>query len=136
MAHEESIRVRFRDVDAMQHVNNAVYFTWMEAARTEYYMGLRKTQRVEDVDIIIARATCEYVRGVRLGETVTVRVWPSRVGTTSFDLSYDLRVGQELVARGLTVQVCFDYAAHAKKPVSSQLRKVLDAELEDAVVAA
>lgn len=135
MTHEESIRVRFRDVDAMQHVNNAVYFTWMETARTEYYMRMRAIQRLEDVDIIIARATCEYVRGVRFGETVKVRVWPSRIGTTSFDLSYELLVGKEVVARGLTVQVCFDYETHAKKEIPSALREVLAADREDVVVA-
>ncbi len=135
MVFEERIRVRFRDVDAMQHVNNAVYFTWMESARTEYYLQARGVRNVEDVDIIVARATCEYKRGVRLGEEVAVRVWPSRVGSTSFDLSYELRVGDEVVALGHTVQVSYDYTKRTKKPIPEGLRAVLERELGEPALA-
>lgn len=136
MVHEERIRVRFRDVDAMQHVNNAVYFTWMETARTEYYLEARGVRNVEDVDIIVARATCEYKRGVRMAEEVVVRVWPSRVGKTSFDLSYELRVGDEVVALGHTVQVSYDYAKRGKKPIPDGLRAALERDLRDPVIEA
>lgn len=134
MVYEDRIRVQFRDVDAMQHVNNAVYFTWMETARTEYYLKARGIDRVEDVDIIVARATCEYKRGVRLGEEVVVRVWPSRVGSTSFDLSYELRVADEVVALGHTVLVSYDYSKRTKKPVPETLRATLERDLGDPAI--
>jgi acyl-CoA thioester hydrolase len=130
MAFEISTPVTFRDVDVMKHVNNAVYLTWMETARTEYYLEIRPGMKIADLDIIVARVTCEYKRGARHGETVVVRVWPSHVGTTSFTLGYRLLVGQETVALGSTVQVCFDYAKQAKKPIPPDLRKRLEAELE------
>lgn len=135
MVYEERIRVRFRDVDAMQHVNNAVYFTWMESARTEYYLRARGVRDVNEVDIIVARATCEYRRGVRLGEDVVVRVWPSRVGTTSFDLSYELRVLDEVVALGHTVQVSYDYDKRAKKRIPESLRSALERDLGEPALA-
>lgn len=135
MVFEERIRVRFRDVDAMKHVNNAVYFTWMESARTEYYLEARGVQKVDEVDIIVARATCEYKRGVRFGEEVVVRVWPCRVGTTSFDLAYELRVGEEVVALGHTVQVSYDYARRAKKPIPDGLRTALERDLGEPALA-
>jgi acyl-CoA thioester hydrolase len=131
MAHEVRTTVTFRDVDAMQHVNNAVYFTWMETARTTYYLKMRGSPEILDVDLIVAHASCDYRRGLRLGEEVTIRVWPSRIGTTSWDYSYELTVKGEPVAYGRTVQVAFDYAKQAKKPIAPELRRRLEAEIED-----
>lgn len=132
MAHEVRLKANFRDIDAMQHVNHTVYFSWMETARTEYYLQLRQSAEIQDIDFILATASCEFLRGVRFGETVTVRVRPTRLGATSFDLAYDLAVGAEPVARGQTVQVCFDYASGRKKPIPDALRRALERDLRPA----
>ena len=47
MAYETEIKTRFRDVDAMGHVNNAVYFSFMEQARTEYYLKIAGKRRLD-----------------------------------------------------------------------------------------
>lgn len=129
MAHVERIQVVFADVDAMRHVNNAMYFRYFETARTHYYMRLAGLQRIEDVDFIVAKAACEFLRGLEFGERIEVVVWPTQIGTTSYTFTYALLDEQrQWAARGETVQVAFDYGAGKKKPIPPALRTALERE--------
>lgn len=104
------IPVRFRDLDPMGHVNNAVYFSYMEVARTAYWQELHHDYSYDVLDFVIARAECDYVSGARLREVVRVEVALTRIGESSFGLSYEMfETGEDrLVARGETVQVMID----------------------------
>ena len=134
MAHRETHEVTFGDVDMMGHVNHARYFTYFETARTNYLLrlkGLRPPYEAAQLDIIVARATCDYRRGLRWGERVTTLVWPSRIGATSYSFSYAIvDAGDAVVALGETVQVAFDYATNQKKPIPPDLRRALEADLK------
>jgi acyl-CoA thioester hydrolase len=130
MVYKERMRVAYADIDVMDHVNNAKYFTYMETARCHYYGALTGVSDMRRLDIIVAAQTCQYLRGLRYDEEFEVFVWPSRVGTTSFTLSYALQTPRgEVVAQAETVIVMFDYAKQAKKPIDAALRKKLEAEM-------
>src|SRR6267142_4336182 len=91
---------RLRDLDGMGHVNNAVYFTYIEAARTEYMMRVAGITRLADIDWIVASANLNFRKAVGYGDAIEVRVRPTKIGTTSYTLCYeiwDTSVG-ELVA--------------------------------------
>lgn len=122
------IAVRFRDIDGMGHVNNAVYFTYVEAARTEYLMQVMGAKRMDEVDWIVATASLEFKRPVAYGDPIEVRVRPTKVGTTSFTLFYEIRDTRDegLVAKGETVIVMYDYTTRAKKPIAPETRKLLE----------
>jgi acyl-CoA thioester hydrolase len=123
------VKVPWRDIDAAGHVNNAVYFAYMETARVEAFLGLTGARGPEGVMFIVARAACDFHSPAFMGETLVVKTWPARVGTTSFTLKYDIREkGQgRLVAEGETVQVMYDYVKRSKKPIPAELRKLLEA---------
>jgi acyl-CoA thioester hydrolase len=126
------VAVRFRDIDGMGHVNNAVYFTYVEHARTEYLMQVMGAKRMDEVDWIVATAQLAFKRPVAYGDPIEVRVRPTKVGTTSFTLGYqivDTKDGS-LVAEGETVIVMFDYGKRAKKPIPEAVRKRLEADLK------
>jgi len=125
-----AVPVRFRDLDGMGHVNNAVYFTYIEAARTEYLMRVMESKRLEDVDWIVASANLNFRKPAGYGDPLEVRVRPTKVGTTSFTLYYEVWDTKEdaLVADGETVIVMFDYAKGAKKPIGHKARKRLNAD--------
>lgn len=111
-----SIAVRYADLDAQGHLNHAKYFTYMEQARFEYILAVglwRREQGFEAVGQIVAEAACSYKRPVQLGESVTVGVRTSRLGTKSMELEYRLSVGPAEVAVGRTVQVAYDYTRQA-----------------------
>ena len=122
------IKVPWRDIDVAGHVNNAVYFSYMETARIEAFLQATGGSRPADVLFIVARAACDFQSPAYMGETLVVKVWPTRVGNTSFTLKYQLteKATGRLVADAETVQVMYDYAAKRKKPIPDDLRKVLE----------
>ena len=130
MSYSERMRVSYRDVDVMAHVNNAAYFTYMETVRCHYYMKIRHQTTPKDLDIIVAAQTCRYLRGLVYDEVFDIHVWPSKVGNTSFTLGYAMRtIDGEVVALADTVIVMFDYAKNTKKPIDGELRSRLEADL-------
>ncbi len=126
------VQVRFRDLDAMRHVNNAVCFSYMEFARTQYYMFAMGLRELEEIEFILAHASCDFKAPIGWGETVVVTVWPTHVGTSSFALAYELRskATGSIFAAGESVQVAYDYRKKKPKPIPADLRKGLDAEMK------
>src|SRR5688572_7033679 len=104
--------VRFRDIDALGHVNNAVYFTYMESARTEYWLKLFQIRDLREVGFIVAHAECDFKVPARFGEELEVSIWTSSIGKTSFVWDYEIRnvLSHQLVASGKTIQVYYDYS--------------------------
>lgn len=130
MSYSERIRVSYRDVDVMGHVNNAAYFTYMETVRCHYYMKFRKLTDPADLDIIVAAQSCQYLRGLVYDEAFDIHVWPSKIGNSSFTLCYAMRtVDGEIVATADTVIVMFDYKQNAKKPIDPELRARLEEDM-------
>ena len=123
--HEE--RVRFRDLDPMGHVNNAVFLTYIEQARVAFLAEVGAATALEDMNMIVARVEIDFKAPVRLGQEVEVSVRASRFGTKSFDLDYDLRVDGELVAQAKTVQVAYDYERREPVALPADWREKLTA---------
>ncbi len=97
------MQVRFADLDPLNHVNNVAFFALMETARVEFMRGQAASLFGQ---MVIARSECDYLEEIR-GETraVDVTISIEKVGTTSFTVLHELRVGATLVGRGRTVQV-------------------------------
>jgi acyl-CoA thioester hydrolase len=123
--HEE--RVRFRDLDPMGHVNNAVFLTYLEQARVAFFSEMGAATGLEDMNMIVARVEIDFKAPVRLGQEVEISVRASRFGTKSFDLDYELRVDGELVAVAKSVQVAYDYNRREPAPVPAEWREKLSA---------
>ncbi len=121
------IPVRFRDLDPMGHVNNSVYFTYLEVARTAYWQELHHDYSYDVLDFVVARAECDYVSAAMLREVVRVEVWLSKIGTTSFVLDYEMfdEQSDRLIARGKTVQVMIDPKTGRPRPIAPELRERL-----------
>jgi acyl-CoA thioester hydrolase len=118
-------RVRFRDLDPMGHVNNAVFLTYLEQARVALFSELGAVTTLEEMNMIVARVEIDFKAPVRLGQEVEISVRPSRFGTKSFDLEYELRVEGELVAQAKSVQVAYDYNRREPVPVPAEWREKL-----------
>ncbi len=119
-----SIEVRWRDVDAMGHVNNAVYFTYFEVARSRYYETVFQAKELRDIDFILASIQCDYLSPVRHGETVEVGIRVPSAGRTSFEFEYEARAqpGGRVVARARSTQVLYDYVADRKREITDAWR--------------
>ena len=110
-------RVRFRDCDAMGHVNNAVYSTYLEQARIGILDGLEP--------FILARVEIDFRAELRAGEDVEVRSRCSHVGTKSFELEHQIWTDDRLVADAKSVLVGYDYQAGASVPLTDNQRRRL-----------
>jgi len=122
------IEVRFRDLDVLRHVNNAVYFTYLEQARVAFWGGLDVRRGLEGLNVILARAECDYRRPVTLGDALEVRVWVGAVGRSSFTLDYELAdPGSDRVfATARSVQVAYDFERARPTALPEELRTKLD----------
>jgi len=120
-------RVRFRDLDPMGHVNNAVFLTYLEQARVAFFSEMGAATGLEEMNMIVARVEIDFRAPVRLGQEVEISVRASRFGTKSFDLDYELRVDGELVAEAKSIQVAYDYDGREAVPVPAHWREKLSA---------
>ena len=124
-----SFPVAWGEMDAFQHVNNAVYARWLESARIAYFdrIGLLESMRQDGVGPILAKLAITYLRPVTFPDTVRVETTVTRIGTTSLEVASRIRsqvLGAE-VATDEEVIVLFDYRANKPTPVGPRLRAAI-----------
>ncbi|HVE98156.1 MAG TPA: thioesterase family protein [Mycobacteriales bacterium] len=130
MVYTHRVRVRFSDTDAMGHVNNATFLTYLEEARLHYLSSLPTALVVGG--LILARAECDYVRPITVDpEPLEVAVWIDAVGRSSFGIGYTITQRGQVAARGRSVQVTYDYAANTSRPLSEDERQALTAAMQE-----
>lgn len=119
--------VRWRDLDALNHVNNAVYFTYLEQARIRYVREMGLTPDApSDMGMIIAEACCRFKSPLTLGEQVTIHIRVSELRRSSFIFEYRLEGDdRRLVAEARTAQVCYDYQNQHPIPIPDEWRDTL-----------
>jgi acyl-CoA thioester hydrolase len=126
-AYRHRLSVRFKDCDAMAHVNHAVYFTYFEQCRLTCWRELTGTLHPQ-TRVIIARAECDYQSPAVFGEELEIRMTVGEIGRSSFSLGYDIvhAATERAVARGTTVMVSYDYAAGKSIPLPADTRALLE----------
>jgi acyl-CoA thioester hydrolase len=123
-----NIDVRFRDCDAMGHVNHAVYFTYLEQARWQWWHQVVGKTPDQDSSIILAHAGCDFRAPATFGEVLEVRVAVTAIGRTSFGCAYEIvrAADGRVIAEAETVQVTYDYARGTPIPIPDRLRTELE----------
>lgn len=122
------INVRFRDIDGMGHVNNAVFFTYFEEGRKAFFQNISKDSGHAIFPFILAHIGCDFLSPVRLNTRLSLEMWVKEVGNKSFELGYclvDLTDASITYAKGESVQVCFDYEKNKSMAVSAELKQKL-----------
>jgi|SRR5262245_39345411 len=132
-AHPLVIRltVQWGDQDAFEHVNNVVYYRWMESARIEYFRqsGLGSRVSPEGVGPILASLKCDFRRQLNYPDSVLVSASITSIGRTSLKMAHLVysAAQQAIVAEGDSVIVMFDYNAQRPTPVTDEIRARIDA---------
>jgi acyl-CoA thioester hydrolase len=130
--YEMTLEVAFRDIDAMGHVNNAVFFAYFETVRIKYLgdimerSGLLGTELL-DLPLILVEASCTYKSPALLTEKLAIGTGISRFGTKSFDMLYRVQ-GEDgrLVAYGRTIQVMYDYVHRSAFSIPDSVRQYVE----------
>jgi acyl-CoA thioester hydrolase len=125
-------QVIFRDLDAIGHVNNAVYFTYFEWARTLLWFDLFGGRQPHDIGFIVARAECDFRHQLGM-EAIEIRVRIGEMRTSSLDFVYEIRKsGGEVAAGGRVVVVLYDWDSQAKRPITDDFRRRVAAQQKEA----
>lgn len=120
--HSSPVYIRFNDIDAFGHVNNAVYLTYVEQARVHYFNEIVGWEWDWSKDgIILAKAEIDYLQPVTFRDDIRIRTRCARIGTKSMDIEYQIvkiHEGNEiLMATANTVVVAYDYETKKTIPV-------------------
>ena len=118
--------VRFRDCDALGHVNNSVYLTYLEQARLHCWRELWGFGEADSPvpGVIMARAEIDYRLPAHYGQTLEIRIALAAIGRTSFTYDYEIvDEGNRIIASARTVQVMYDYAPAKPVPIPDDIRQ-------------
>ena len=126
-AYRHRLSVRFRDCDAMGHVNHAVYFTYLEQCRLTFWRTLTGWPSPH-TRVILARAECDYRAPAHFGDELEVRLNVGEIGRSSFVLVYEIAAAADggVIAVGKTVMVSYDYEAAKAVPLPAETRALLE----------
>lgn len=128
MAHEKQVEIRWRDVDAYMHVNNAVYATYLEECRDEWLTGVLGGEG--EWDFVLARVAIDFRRELRLeDEAVVVSCSLERIGNSSVVLREQIRTRDgELAAESEAVLVARDRELGRSRPLTEVERAAFERE--------
>ena len=122
MRYQSKQYVRWDDLDAFGHVNNAVYLTYAQEARFAW-SGI--------LEMVVARAEVDFIAPIYDGDTfLDIELWVSAIGNSSFTMTYEVKMKGELVARVKTVQVTVDMGTKKSHPIDDEQRAFLTKYLE------
>ena len=130
MTHEVRIAIRWRDIDAYGHVNNAVFLNYLEEARDRLVEDLFGGQAAWD--FVLARVEIDFRNElVQADGEVTVRCDVTSIGRSSVHTREEIRKGDgTLAAEAGSVIVARDRAANRTRTLTEAERAVLQAEVE------
>jgi acyl-CoA thioester hydrolase len=127
-------RVRFGDLDAMQHMNNVEFLRFFETARIAYMtsvLGDHDPTRRQEFGFIFAECLISYRSPAHYGEEIRTRCRPLEIGNSRVKLGFEMHaLGPErLVAEGYGVLVGYDYAEGRSRRLPDELRERLSQDL-------
>jgi len=128
--HITRIKIRFSDLDAMKHVNNATYLTYLEEARIKYFNDLLKKNYGDiDYQAVVGRIEINYLHPIVLGDDVEIHTRIAKLGNKSLDVEHIVgikRINEFIIsATSLTKLVYFDYKSQRTKPIPDEERKII-----------
>jgi acyl-CoA thioester hydrolase len=117
-------QVIFRDLDAIGHVNHAVFITYFEWARTLFWFDLTGGSQPFDLGFIVARTECDFRQQLRM-EPIDICVRVGEMRNTSIDFLHEIRKsgGREVAAVGKVVVVLYDWKTESKVAIGDDLRR-------------
>jgi acyl-CoA thioester hydrolase len=115
--------VRWGDLDAFGHVNNATYLIYAQEARYEWS---------KMIEMVVARAEVDFIAPIYMGDFfLDIDIWVHKIGTSSFGVTYEMKNGDELVAVVKTVQVTVSMDTKKSRPLNDVERDFLNKYLEN-----
>jgi len=125
------LAVRWGDMDALGHVNNAKFFTYDESVRLDYFTRLMADDPKfwKEYGLILAHIEADFIAQLKPPAELEIGFRIAKVGRTSLGTEAGMFLGEQLVAVTRGVLVWFDYAAGTPLPVPDAVKtKILQFE--------
>ena len=126
--HTMRMAIRWGDMDAMGHVNNAVYFRYIEQARIDWLSSIACAPDPEGEGPVIINAHCTFLKQLKYPGEIEIRTLVGTLGRTSFETFHEIRrvdTPDELAAEGGAKVVRVDFPKGKSAPLSDQVRRKL-----------
>ena len=133
MKFTSKVFVRWADLDAFGHVNNAVYLTYAELARVEWGSKQFAPKQGSSVlvEMTVAHSEIDYLIPItKHGVDYDVILWVESIGNSSFVVAYEVTRDGVVFAKMKTVQVMIDLASRKSRPINEVERVFLNKYLD------
>lgn len=126
-----SLPVAWGEMDALGHVNNVVYFRYLECARVEFMRrcGMTDIRQPRGIGVILQHVQCRFRRPIVFPDTVTITARVTSIEADRFTLDHEIISAalDQVAALGTSTIVTYDYTANAKAPIPADLRRAIEA---------
>lgn len=125
--HTLPIQLRFNDVDKFGHVNNAVYFSFYDLGKTDYFSSVCPGVDWERDGIVVVHIEADFVTQIFGSDHIAVQTAVTEIGKKSFRLMQRVidRDTGEVKCTGTSVMVAFDLEKHQSKPLTEEWVKAI-----------
>jgi acyl-CoA thioester hydrolase len=120
MRHKSQLQIRWADLDAFKHVNNAAYLVYMQEARADFTWYSRKVKGDRPIlaDMVVARAEVDFIAPIHdVDIPLDVEIYLEKIGNSSFVMVYEMSQAGQLRAKAKTVQVGVDMENEKSRPL-------------------
>jgi acyl-CoA thioester hydrolase len=134
MRYSAKVHVRWDDLDAFGHINNAKYLTYVQEARSDFTWFSRQKAGKKPLlaDMVVARAEVDYIEPIyEGGMDVECQIWITRIGNSSFEMEYEIIHKGVIRSRVKTTQVAVSVETKRSRPLSDEEREFLAEYLEE-----
>lgn len=131
MKHLYRCAVRFDDLDSFGHVNNVTFAEYLQEARVDFAHQQLADATAPHEGSVVVHQSIDYLAPVPFRtEPLDVEVWVTRVGSSSFEVAYEVRDDSTVFARATGVLVAYDVHAQEPRPLTPGERSTLERFLE------
>jgi len=129
LTHEMVIPMRWGDMDMMGHVNNTIYFRYLEIARLDWLYRVGGPPNPSGQGAVVVNAFCNFIRQLEFPGDLLARHYVTNPGRSSFDTYITLartETPERIDAEGGSTTVWLDYQAQRSVPLPDWLRALID----------
>lgn len=125
--------IRWGDMDAFGHVNNTVYFRYMESGRIAFLEQAAGDLEIQGQGPVIVTAYCSFIRQLKYPGEIEIRTFAGPAGRSSFEVTHEIRMVDAdgnagvVAAEGGGKVVWIDFAAEKSVPLPARVRELLPA---------
>lgn len=128
LLHQCEIAVRWGDMDAYGHVNNALYMRYLEEARVQFLASIGADMRGNGTDPVIINVGCTFLRPVSYPATVIIKSYVGEIGRSSFMVWYEVSTTDspdQLCSEGYSKVVWMDHQTGRSVPLPEMIRHAI-----------